>query len=173
MNTRSLIICYLLISLLSVRSAAQGLPNHTFSNESAELATDFVVLDGLLMDKKSPLPDNLTILRMQKVKDAQELKELGVKEFSESYTFYHSNPSRFYEYVYRWARNNRVVPFSHWDVRLPLIINNKLLTPTDYSSLSDSDTTRIRAIEFVPITSAGPKGYPTIVYGAFKVEVKK
>jgi hypothetical protein len=138
-----------------------------------ELVTDYVILDGLLMDKNSPLLDKLTIVRMQKVKDAQELKELGVKDFSKSYTFYHSKPSGFYEYVFRWARTNMVVPFSHWDVHLPLIINNKLLTPTDYQSLSDSDTTRIRAIEYVPMHSAGLKGYPTVVYGALKVEVKK
>ncbi|WP_247231597.1 hypothetical protein [Telluribacter sp. SYSU D00476] len=173
MNTLSLIVCFLLVSTFSIPSAAQGLPNHTFTDKRTEMVTDYVVLDGLLMDKNNPLPDKLTIVRMQKVKDAQELKELGVKDFSKSYTFYHSKPSGFYEYVFRWARNNRVVPFSHWDVRLPLIVNNRVLTPTAYASLPDSDTTRISAIEFVPMPSAGLKGYPTVVYGALKVEVKK
>lgn len=173
MTTRLLTFGFLLSVTLSVRSAAQGLSNHTFTDQSTELATDYVVLDGLLMDKNSPLPAKLTIVRMQKVKDAQALKELGIKDVTKSYTFYYSRPSGFYDYVFRWARTNRVVPFSHWDVRLPLIVNNKVLTPTAYASIPDSDTTRIRAIEFVPTSSAGLKGYPTAVYGALKVEVKK
>ena len=92
------------------------------------------------------IPQNLIIDRTWKVKDSVLLKELGIINFNESFTFYSSIVTSFHIFIY----NKVNISNNLKKLNPPIRVNGLLITPENYSNLLLKDTVNIKSINFIP-----------------------
>lgn len=129
---------------------------------------DYYVLDGLYIFDTKKIPQNLVIERVLRIKDSVELKQMGIIENKKAYAFYISEMNSTYENIYKKVD----IPVGLYNMKIPLIINDRLIFPKDYSIVEKLNIELITDVIFLSKDSPLLKQYKSIVFGAIKIRIE-
>ena len=146
------------------------LQDEKFTTSVVNKPTDFYVLDGVRMESNKSFPNNIEITQVLRIKDPDALRQMGVIQTDRSFTFYNTESN--YIYVGLFEKVKPQVPLALWGMKLPFLLNKKLILSHDFTELSKIDHRRIEKIVFLPKSSPAIKANTSIVYGAIQLQMR-
>lgn len=121
------------------------------------------ILDGLQLKKNDTIPANINVSFLERLSDSVAFRKLGLPASGKPYMIFNTHVTTLRQYIYSKAGIGQRVR------NLPVILNDTLITPEQYSQLDNLDSSRILTVQFLKVVPDRYSRQFQMPLGAIKV----